>query len=171
MYADRISDNIHKEKRVCGRHAKEAIQWNNSADEFNMSPSDYHFSTGLGTLLRERNPFIMVGWSPNVIENRAEYAYEEYLKCQGHMWRKTQRHWHWSLAHLALSSWESSERGEDVSCQEAEIQVCGCTVLCSKQSSGPKVSIHCSINHTSWISTPALRHKLRIRQTSTVDIN
>ena len=39
------------------------------------------------------------------------------------------------------------------------------TVLCRKQSSGAKFIIYYGINHLSWISTPALRQKLRIGQT------
>ena len=39
------------------------------------------------------------------------------------------------------------------------------TVLCRKQSSGAKFIIYYALSHLSWISTPALRQKLRIGQT------
>ena len=43
------------------------------------------------------------------------------------------------------------------------------TVLCRKQSSGARSNIYCGINPLCWISTPALRQKLRIGQTSTIN--
>ena len=43
------------------------------------------------------------------------------------------------------------------------------TVLSPNQSSGPQIMIFCGIHHVSWISTPALRQKLGVGQTSTLD--